>query len=248
MIENPGYLGFIEEQCQEIADIAHEAGALLIAYVNPISLGLLEAPGDYSADIACGEGQPFGMPLSCGGAAMGILAVNDSDRFLEMMPSFLVGVSNTIVPGELAFSWHTLWDRMLYTTREHARSFTGTSSWLWGIAAAVYMALMGADGLQKLGKTNMQKAHYATEVLMNIPGIKTPYFSSTHFNEFIVNFEETGKTVAEINAALLQHQIFGGKDLSKDFPSLGQTALYCVTEVHKKNDIDQLAEILTKVI
>jgi glycine dehydrogenase subunit 1 len=248
MIENPGYLGFIEEQCQEIADIAHEAGALLIAYVNPISLGLLEAPGDYSADIACGEGQPFGMPQSCGGAAMGILAVNDSDRFLEMMPSFLVGVSNTIVPGELAFSWHTLWDRMLYTTREHARSFTGTSSWLWGIAAAVYMALMGADGLQKLGKTNMQKAHYATEVLMNIPGIKTPYFSSTHFNEFIVNFEETGKTVAEINAALLQHKIFGGKDLSKDFPSLGQSALYCVTEVHKKNDIDQLAEILTKVI
>jgi glycine dehydrogenase subunit 1 len=104
LVENPGYLGFIEEQCQDIADTAHEVGALLIASVNPVSLGLLAAPGDYGADIVCGEGQPLGMTQSCGGATLGILAVNDSDRFLEMMPSFMVGISNTIVPGELAFS------------------------------------------------------------------------------------------------------------------------------------------------
>lgn len=248
LVENPGYLGFIEEQCQDIADIAHEAGALLIASVNPVTLGLLAAPGDYDADIVCGEGQPFGMTQSCGGATLGILAVNDSERFLEMMPSFMVGISNTIVPGELAFSWHTLWERMLYATREHARSFTGTSSWLWGIAAAVYMALMGAEGLKDLGKTNMQKAHYAADILSNIPRLKTPYFSSTHFNEFVVNFDSTGKSVAEINAALLDKNILGGKDLSNDFPALGQSALYCVTEVHQKKDIDLLAEVLAEVI
>lgn len=247
-IENPSYLGVIEDQCHEISEIAHRVGALLIASINPISLGLLEAPGEYGADIVCGEGQPLGMTQSCGGATMGILAVNDSDRFLELMPSFLVGISNTSVPGELAFSWHTLWDRMLYTTRDHARSFTGTSSWLWGITAAVYMALLGSEGLAELGKTNMQKAYYASSKLSEIPGIKAPYFSSTHFNEFVVNFDGTGKSVAEINKALLDRKIFGGYDLSKDFPELGQSALYCVTEVHQKTDIDLLVDTLLKVI
>jgi glycine dehydrogenase subunit 1 len=179
---------------------------------------------------------------------MGILAVNDSDRFLELMPSFLVSISNTIVPGELAFSWHTLWERMLYSTRDHARSFTGTSSWLWGISAAVYMALMGAEGIQELGKTNMQKSHYAAQVLSKLPGLKAPYFSSTHFNEFVVNFDGAGKTVAEINKALFAEGILGGKDLTQDYPSLRQSALYCVTEVHQKADIDRLVDVLSKVI
>ncbi len=247
-IENPSYLGFIEEQCEEIADFAHQVGALVIAYVNPISLGLLAAPGEYGADIACGEGQPLGMSQSCGGATMGILAVSDSERFLELMPSFMASISNTSVPGELAFSWHTLWDRMLYTTRDRARSYTGTSAWLWGISAAVYMALLGFEGIKQLGKTNIQNAQYAIDILSKIPGIKTPLFSSTHFNEFIVNFDETHKSVAKINQALFEEGVLGGKDLSHDFPNLGQSALYCVTEMHQKADIDRLGKILEMII
>ncbi|HBG73963.1 MAG: hypothetical protein A2X25_02520 [Chloroflexi bacterium GWB2_49_20] len=247
-VENPSYLGFIEDQCEEIAGIAHRVGALLIASINPISLGLLAAPGEYGADIACGEGQPMGMTQSCGGATMGILAVNDSDRFLTLLPSYLVGISNTIVPGELAFSWHTLWDRMLYSTRAHARSFTGTSSWLWGISAAVYMALLGFEGIKQLGKTNMQNTQYAIDILSKIPGIKTPLFSSVHFNEFVINFDGTGKTVAVINKALFEKSILGGKDLTNDFPDLGQSALYCVTEMLRKEDIDRLADVLRTII
>ncbi len=247
-IENPSYLGFIEEQCEEITILAHKVGALVISYVNPISLGLLAAPGEYSADIACGEGQPLGMTQSFGGATMGILAVNDSDRFLELMPSYMSSISNTSVDGEYAFSWHTVWNRMLYSTRDHARSFTGTSAWLWGISAAVYMALLGFEGIKLLGKTNMQKSHYAADILSKIPGLKAPLFSTTHFNEFVVNFEGTGKTVATINKALFAKGILGGKDLSIDFPSLGQSALYCVTEVHQKEDIDRLADVLREVI
>jgi len=247
-VENPSYLGFIEDQCEEIASIAHKAGALLITSINPISLGLLAAPGEYGADIACGEGQPMGMTQSCGGATMGILAVNDSDRFLPLLPSFLVGISNTIVPGELAFSWHTLWDRMLYSTRAHARSFTGTSSWLWGITAAVYMALLGFEGIKELGKTNMQNTQYAIDILSEIPGIKAPLFSSVNFNEFVINFDVSGKTVAEINKSLFKKGILGGKDLTKDFPDLGQSALYCVTEMLRKEDIDKLAEALKTII
>ena len=247
-VENPSYLGFIEDQCEEIAGIAHRVGALLIASINPISLGLLAAPGEYGADIACGEGQPMGMTQSCGGATMGILAVNDSDRFLTLLPSYLVGISNTIVPGELAFSWHTLWDRMLYSTRAHARSFTGTSSWLWGISAAVYMALLGFEGIKQLGKTNMQNTQYAIDILSKIPGIKTPLFSSVHFNEFVINFDGTGKTVAVINKALFEKSILGGKDLTNDFPGLGQSALYFPTEMLRKEDIDRLADVLRTII
>lgn len=247
-IEIPSYLGFIETQAERIAGIAHEHGALLIAFVNPLSLGLLTPPGEYGADIACGEGQPLGMHMYFGGATVGILACNDAERFLEMMPSFMIGISRTSVEGEYAFSWHTLWDRMIYATRGRARSFTGTSSWLWGISAAVYMALMGPEGIRELAEGNMQRAYYAMELLASIEGVKAPAFASPHFNEFVVNFDGTGKTVAEINQSLFEHGILGGRDLSSEFPSLGQSALYCVTEMHSKENIESLAEALAKVV
>ncbi len=247
-VETPSYLGFIEAQCADIAQIAHENGALLVAYVNPTSLGLLSPPGEYGADIACGEGQPLGMHMHCGGATLGILACNDAERFLELMPSFLIGISSTLVEGEHAFSWHTLWDRMMYATRDKAKSFTGTSSWLWGISAAVYMALMGPEGMRQLGEVNMQKAYYAMELLSSIKGVKAPTFASPHFNEFVVNFDETGKTVSEVNRALFEHGILGGKDLSGEFPQLGQAALYCVTETHTKEDIETLVEALERIV
>lgn len=247
-IETPSYLGFIETQCEEIRQIAHENGALLIACVNPASLGLLAAPGEYGADIACGEGQPLGGHMQCGGATLGILGCNDAERFLELMPSFLSGISSTLVEGEYAFSWHTLWDRMLYATRAKAKSFTGSSSWLWGIAAAVYMALMGPEGMKQLGQVNMEKAYYAMELLSGIKGVKAPVFASPHFNEFVVSFERNGKTVREINEALFKEGILGGKDLSGEFPELGQSALYCVTEAHTKDGIEALAKTLERIV
>jgi glycine dehydrogenase subunit 1 len=243
-VENPGYLGVIETQCAEIAEIAHRNGALLIVSVNPASLGVLAPPGQYGADIACGEAQPLGLPMACGGATAGILACDDGERFLELMPSFLVGIADTVEEGEYAFSWHTLWERMVYASRDRARSFTGTSSWLWGIAAAVYLALLGPGGMAKLGEVNMQKARYAMDSLARIDGVKAPVFASPHFNEFAVNFDGTGKTVAEINEALLDQGVLGGVDLSGDFGWLGQSALYCVTETHSKGNIDTLVSAL----
>lgn len=246
-IENPTYFGFIEAQCEEIAEIAHENDALLVVCVNPISLGILTPPGEYGADIACGEGQPLGMHMTCGGATLGILACRDEERFLGAMPSFMIGLTKTVVEGEYAFSWHTLFDRLVYSARDKARSFTGTASWLWGISAAVYMALLGPEGMRKLAEVNMQKAYYAVDLLSGIKGIKVPLFSSAHFNEFVVNFDGTGKTVSEINEALLGRGILGGKDISKEFPHFGNSALYCVTEVHSKEDIERLAETLVAI-
>jgi len=246
-IENPTYFGYIEAQCEEIAQIAHENGALLVVCVNPSSLGILTPPGKYGADIVCGEGQPLGMQMTCGGATLGILACRDEERFLRVMPSFMIGLTKTVVEGEYAFSWHTLFERLVYSARDKAKSFTGTASWLWGISAAVYMALLGPEGMRRLGEVNMQKAYYAMDLLSGIKGMKVPLFSSAHFNEFVANFDGTGKTVTEINQALLERGILGGKDISKEFPHFGNSALYCVTEVHSKEDIERLAETLVAI-
>jgi glycine dehydrogenase subunit 1 len=99
-----------------------------------------------------------------------------------------------------------------------------------------------------LGEGIMTRARYAMLALDRIPGVKAPLFEGPHFKEFVVNFDGTGQTVAEINQALLGRDIFGGKDLSREFPELGQSALYCVTEVHTRQDIHTLAAALKEVV
>lgn len=247
-VENPTYLGFMESQCATITRLAHDAGALLIACVSPVSLGLLSPPGEFGADIACAEGQPLGLPLSFGGASLGLLACRGEERLTMAMPTFLVGLTNTVVEGERAFSRHALSERLMFSAREKSKSFTGTSSWLWAISVAVYLALLGPSGLRQLGEVNMANAHDAMEALSTIPGIRVPLFSSPHFNEFAVNFDRTGRTVRQVNQALLEQGILGGKDLSGEFPELGETALYCVTEVHTRQDIQRLAEALGTIV
>jgi len=119
---------------------------------------------------------------------------------------------------------------------------------LCSVAAAVHLALLGPKGLKELGETIMSKTQYAMDLLAKIRGIKTPVFKSPHFKEFTVNFDNAGKTVREIHEKLLQHQVHGGKEVTEEFPELGETALYCVTEVHSKDDIDLLASALEEIV
>jgi glycine dehydrogenase subunit 1 len=109
------------------------------------------------------------------------------------------------------------------------------------------MALMGPEGFREIGKTIIQRSHYAIKLLSELKGIRV-LFPANAFKEFVVNFDESGITVAEINKALLGYDIFGGTDVSKEFPELGNSALYCVTEVHSKEDIEKLASALKEVI
>ena len=139
-------------------------------------------------------------------------------------------------------------ERTSYDKREHARDYAGTTQWLWGITAAVYLSLMGPQGLREVGEGILQRCHYAMQRLSEIPGVQAPYFDAAHFKEFVVNFDGTGKTVRQINTALRERGIFGGHDLSTQRPELGQAALYCVTEVHTKADIDRLAATLREVL
>lgn len=242
--ENPSYLGFIESQGKIISDSAHEKGALSVVGVDPTSLGVIVPPSNYGADIVCGDIQGLGMHMNYGGGLAGFIATRDEKEFVMEYPSRLFGITRTTVEGEYGFG-DVAYERTSFAHREEGKEFVGTAAALWGITAGVYLALMGPKGMQELGRAIMQKSQYAMKKLSEIEGIKAPLFESPHFKEFTVDFNDTGKTVKDINTYLLDNNIFGGEDLSTKFPDLRNCALYCVTEIHTKEDIDHLVQALT---
>ena len=245
--ENPSYLGFIETQADRIAAIAHAHGALCVVSVDPISLGVINPPVEYGGDIACGDIQPLGIHMLYGGGHGGFIATKDEQRFVMEYPSRLFGVATTVVEGEYGFG-DVAYERTSFASRELGKEWVGTAAALWGISAGVYLALMGPQGMVEIGEGIMQRVRYAMKKIVNIPGIKIPFEETHHFKEFVVNFDSTGKTVAVINQALLAQGIFGGKDLSGEFPELGQSALLSITEVHTQADIDRLVATLEEVV
>lgn len=245
--ENPSFLGVVEHQGAQIGEIVHGKGGLVAAGVDPMSLGVLEAPARYGVDIACGDVQGLGIPMSCGGGQGGFVATQDEPRFFQEFPALMFGVTPTIVDGEYGFG-EVFFERTSYASREKAKDFLGTMAQLYGIGAGVYLSLMGPQGMREVGEGIMQRSTYLARQLDGLDGVKAPVFSAPFFKELVVSFDGTGKTVADINKALLERRIFGGKDLSTWFPSLGQSALYCVTEVHTKGDLDALVGALKEVI
>jgi glycine dehydrogenase subunit 1 len=244
--ESPSYLGFIETNAAEIASIAHKNGALCVVYADPISLGVINPPAEYGGDIVCGDIQPLGMHMWFGGGHGGFIATRDDPTLVLEFPSRLFGVSSTIVEGEYGFG-DVAYERTSFALREEGKEWVGTASALWGITAGVYLALMGPQGMVEIGEGILQRTAYAIRKLRQIPGVRI-LFGGIHFKEFVVDFNGTGQTVASIHKALLAKGIFGGKDLSSEFPALGQCALYAVTEIHNKADIDRLAATLQEVL
>lgn len=245
--ENPAYLGVLEINAQQIAAAAHDAGAECVVGVDPISLGVIAPPRSFGADIVCGDLQPLGIHMNYGGGQSGFMATMDEEKYVLEFPSRLFGICCTNTPGEYAFG-DVAYDRTSFGhLREKAKEYVGTQSALWGITAGVYLATMGPKGMQEVGETIMQNAQYAAAECAKLPGVSLR-FSAPFFKEFVLDFSKTGKTVAEINKALLGKKIFGGKDLSGEFPALGQCAMYCVTEVHTKEDIDCLVAALREIL
>ena len=246
-IENPHYLGFIETQGEEISQITHLHNALFITGVDPTSLGLLKPPGEYGADIVVGEAQPLGNPMNFGGPLLGIMACRDDMSLMRQMPGRIIGLTTTQDNRRQGFCM-TMQTREQHIRRERATSNICTNEALCAAASAVYMALLGPEGLRELAETTMYKANYAMRLLSRIGSVRVPVFKSTHFKEFTVNFDQTNFTANEVNKMLLGHKIQGGKDLSKDFPELGQATLFCVTETHSKEEIQRLANALEETL
>jgi glycine dehydrogenase subunit 1 len=245
LFENPGYLGTLEQNAAEIASLARGAGAETIVGVDPISLGIVAPPSEYGADIVVGSVQPLGVHMSAGGGAGGFIATRDEERYAREYPTLNLSIGRT-VEGEYGFGI-ALFEQTSYGLREDGNDWTGNSVYLHAVANAAYMALMGPEGFAEVGRLIVGQSHYAARRLAELDGVRL-LFPDGFFKEFVVVFDETGKTVADVNRALREHGIFGGKDLSHHFPELGQSALYCVTEVHSREDVDRLVEAVKEVL
>ena len=243
--DNPNYLGVIESEAKAISQLAHDVGVEVIIGVDPISLGVLPSPSEYGADIVVGTTQPLGVHMNAGGGVGGFIATRDDEKYAHEYPTLQVSLTGTSEPGEMAFGL-TLFEQSSYGSRENGKDWTGNSVYLWTVANATYMSLLGPTGFAEIGENILQRSHYAAKKIAEIPGVIVTW-PSGFFKEFVVNFDSTKKKVSQINKSLLSKKIFGGKDLSKDFPHLGQSALYCVTEIHTLEDLDSLVSALAEV-
>jgi glycine dehydrogenase subunit 1 len=247
LVTQPSFLGVVETDGEEIARLAHGAGALLVVSADPSTLGVLAPPAAWGADIACGDIQPLGLHQYYGGAHAGYIATHDDPRFVMEYPSRLFGITSTSVEGEYGFG-DVAYERTSFAIREEGKEWVGTAAALWGITAGVYLALMGPQGMTELGEGMMARTRYAMQRVGAVAGVRVAFAGSHHVKEFVVNLDDTGRSVADVLDGLLAHGIFGGVDLSEAFPTLGRSLLVCVTEVHTAGDIDRLASALEEVL
>ena len=184
--------------------------------------------------------------MVAGGGQGGFIATHDDLTYINEFKDLMFGITETSTKGDTV-SGRSCSTGPRYGSREKGKEFTGTSTGIWAITAAVYLSLMGPKGMEETGRTIMQMSRSASKQLSKIRGVKLR-FKSPFFKEFVVNFDSTKKTVAKINKQLLDHKIIGGKDLSKEFPDMGQSSLYCVTEMKTAEDVGRLVDALKEVI
>ncbi|MEE8346390.1 MAG: aminomethyl-transferring glycine dehydrogenase subunit GcvPA [Dehalococcoidia bacterium] len=231
-VQHPNFFGHLEDVWAH-ESAAHAAGALLIAVVDPISLGMLAPPGHYAADIAVAEGQGLGSPVSFGGPYLGLFACRQ--QYLRQMPGRIVG-RTTDLDGRTGYVL-TMQTREQHIRRERATSNICTSQQLVGLTATVYMAAVGKHGLRQVAETCYHRAHYAAERIAALPGYSLA-FQTPFFKEFTVRCPTPP---AQLLARLLEGGIIGGLDVS-DHVENG--LLICVTEVNTRDEIDRLVEAL----
>ncbi|MGO8947890.1 MAG: aminomethyl-transferring glycine dehydrogenase subunit GcvPA [Ktedonobacterales bacterium] len=240
IIQQPNFFGNLED-VQAIERLVHRSNALyVVAITEPASLGILTAPGEYSADVVAGEGQSLGSPIGYGGPALGLFATKQD--YVRRMPGRLVGktVDDRGQEGYVL----TLQTREQHIKRERATSNICTNQALLALATTVYLSALGRAGFQELGELCVRKAHYASERITSVPGFKL-LFNRPFFDEFVV---ATPMPVEQLNAALRDRGIIGGYDLAHDYPELGNACLFAVTDVHTRSDIDLLVLALEDIV
>ena len=241
-IQQPNFYGIIED-VEAAGEIAHEAGAKLVVSMDPIAATVLKSPGECGADIAVGEGQSLGLPMSFGGPYLGFMAA--TEKLMRRLPGRIVGET---VDGEGRRGFVlTLQAREQHIRREKATSNICSNEALCAMTAAVYMAAMGEKGMRKAAESSYSKAHYLAEKMAEIPGFK-PVFNQPFFNEFVTRCPDASSLMKRLEVA----GILGGlpihiSESEGEKGSAGTNALlWCVTEMNTKEEMDTLLAILAE--
>lgn len=237
-IETPSFTGAVETRLREISEAAHAAGAVVVVGTDPVGYGVLTPPAMHGADIVTGDIQSLGLHQWFGGAHAGFIAVHDDPRFVMEMPSRLFGLESTDVPGEYGFG-DVAYDRTSFAHREDGKEWVGTAAALWGIAAGVYLSLMGPEGMREHGELLLARTRYAQQRLASIPGIRLGD-DALHLREFTVHLD--GIPAGDAVATLRREGIEPGVVVDE------RTLLVCVTDVTSASDIDRLADALAAVV
>ncbi|TAL70014.1 MAG: aminomethyl-transferring glycine dehydrogenase subunit GcvPA [Bacteroidetes bacterium] len=236
IVQQPNFYGNLED-VQEIEKLAHSVGALFVVSVDPISLGVLQAPGEYNADVVIGEGQSLGIPLSFGGPYLGLFAAKQ--EFVRKIPGRLSGVTKD-TDGNRGFVL-TLQTREQQIKREKATSNICTNQGLFMLAATAYMATMGKQGIKEVAEQCLQRAHYLASKIKEIKGFSL-LSNKPFFKEFLVKTPvPTSKIIEEGE----KEGILAGIDTSR-FPECKQGLLIAVTEKRSKEESDKFAEFLKR--
>jgi len=239
IFQYPNFFGQLED-VKAIARAAHARGAIAIAVVDPISLGLLQRPIDYGADIVVAEGQSLGNHLSFGGPYLGIMVCRE--EYVREMPGRIVG-ETTDRAGKRCWVL-TLQTREQHIRREKATSNICTNQGLLALRASIYLAVMGPTGLRQAAELSTRKAHYAAERLAAVPGVSLA-FPGPFFKEFVVRVRDEAKPVLAEVGRLGYH---GGIALARWYPDLADCILIAVTEKRTKPEIDGLADAYRTVL
>jgi glycine dehydrogenase subunit 1 len=234
VMQYPNFFGCIED-IEAMAKIAHDHKALAIVVTNPVTLGLIEAPGNLGADIVTGEGQPLGLPLSFGGPYLGFLAANKP--LLRRMPGRIVGQTKD-VDDKIGYVL-TLQAREQHIRREKASSNICSNQALMALNATIYMSLMGQIGIKEVATQSFQKAHYLKRRLGELNNVSFP-FTASFVNEFVIKIPNARKVLGK----MAKQGIFAGVLLDNYFAGLKDHVLVAVTEKRTIGEMDRYTEMM----
>ncbi len=236
VVQQPNFFGALEKTGL-FSSMAKAQGAFFIACVNPITLGILEPPGAYGADIAVGEGQPLGNPMAFGGPHFGFFTVREPH--LRKMPGRIAG-RTVDADGKTAFVL-TLQAREQHIRREKATSNICTNQALCALKGAIYLCLIGPEGLRRVGMLNMDRAQRTREALLRIKGVRA-LFEVPYFNEFVLSID---KPADKLRESFRKHKIIGPLELARFYPQLRSAYLFAATEKRTEEDKERLVKAVS---
>ena len=241
VIDNPTFTGKIRENANELAEIAHEQGALVISLTDPLSLGVIKPPGEYGADIAVGEGRSLGLGLNYGGYGLGIIAVKWDSKLVRQMPGRIIGLGEDL-EGNRAYLM-ILQTREQHIRRERATSNITTNQALITIGAAVFMALLGKNGFTKIGEIILKKTKYMSDLFAGIDPGMIPN-SGYYFERIPILFNMNYRLIED---NIRSKGILPGLYLGQYWSEYRRHALFCASEIHSREDLKMLTESIKEV-